>query len=159
MKEYPSVNPEQYPPVYAVQVTFDNSEEVKEWVRGVGFRIYDSAPLVNSLFGVQTYNCVTQVREGDFVVWVDDWYFQVMTEVAFFERYRDADKHPPDEATQPITPPVLCQHCGDPGAETYHQRTRFVNKEDNFVTLCPVCRVENDMHWDEMWSDYYSGCM
>lgn len=100
MKKYVSVNHEQYPPVYAVQVTTDNSGEVKEWVRGSRWKVSNPAPLVCSLFGVQTYNCVTQVKEGDFVVWVDDWYFQVMSEVEFFKRYRDADKEPPDEVTQ-----------------------------------------------------------
>ena len=52
-----------------------------------------------------------------------------------------------------------CQCCGCLGAETHRQNTRYVNDEQNIVTLCPCCREENDQHWAEMWSDYYSGCL
>ncbi len=97
MKKYLSVTPEQYPHVYAYQVTLDNLDEVKGWVRGIGFRIYAPVSLERSLFGVWTYNCVTQVKEGDFVVWVDDWYFKVLPEGEFFKRYWDADKSQQDE--------------------------------------------------------------
>lgn len=51
---------------------------------------------------------------------------------------------------------TLCDRCERPGAERYHQNTRYVEEERNWVTLCSECRKENDEHWNQMWSDYYS---
>lgn len=53
----------------------------------------------------------------------------------------------------------LCEKCGRGNAITYRQHTFYQNKDDNYVTLCPICKIENDEYWDEMWKDYYSGCM
>lgn len=51
-----------------------------------------------------------------------------------------------------------CQRCRRFGAETYRQRTRYDNDADNIVTLCPLCKSENDEYWDERWSEiYYNG--
>jgi hypothetical protein len=44
-----------------------------------------------------------------------------------------------------------CQRCRRLGAETYRQRTHYVDDSQNIVTLCPDCRRENDEHWDVMW--------
>jgi len=41
----------------------------------------------------------------------------------------------------------------------YHQRTRYVEEDRNWVTLCPVHRKENDEYWDDMWAEYYSGLL
>lgn len=54
---------------------------------------------------------------------------------------------------------TVCQWCSKPGAERYHQRTQYVEEERNYVTLCKKCRADNDEHWADMWSDYYSGCL
>jgi hypothetical protein len=48
-----------------------------------------------------------------------------------------------------------CDHCRRFGAETYHQNTRFIKKEDNIVTLCPSCKEANDEYWAERWSEIY----
>jgi hypothetical protein len=52
-----------------------------------------------------------------------------------------------------------CQRCGSPGAITYEQRTRYVDHKLNIVTLCPICKEENDDYWDERWEDFYSDCL
>jgi hypothetical protein len=52
-----------------------------------------------------------------------------------------------------------CQKCGDPNGVCYRQRTAYHDDRQNFVTLCPECRAENDDHWDTMWSEYYSGLL
>ena len=52
-----------------------------------------------------------------------------------------------------------CNRCGKPNAITYHQRTMYVNEEDNWVTLCELCKEENDEYWDEMWKEYYRECL
>jgi phage FluMu protein Com len=54
---------------------------------------------------------------------------------------------------------LKCKGCGKMGAETYHQRTQYVDKESNWTTLCPRCKKENDAYWDDMWIDYYANCM
>lgn len=52
-----------------------------------------------------------------------------------------------------------CDRCRRFGAETYHQRTSYVNEADNIVTLCPLCKQENDEYWNDMWTDLYSGIL
>lgn len=54
---------------------------------------------------------------------------------------------------------TLCTRCGHTGAVRYHQNTRYVEEESNWVTLCPDCRKENDEYWNDMWADYYRGCL
>lgn len=49
-----------------------------------------------------------------------------------------------------------CEGCGGRG-ERYRQRTSYNDDERNWITLCPICREDNDAHWDEMWADYYGG--
>jgi Zn finger protein HypA/HybF involved in hydrogenase expression len=48
-----------------------------------------------------------------------------------------------------------CQRCRRFGAETYRQRTRYVNDENNIVTLCPTCKIENDEYWSQRWLEVY----
>jgi protein-arginine kinase activator protein McsA len=52
-----------------------------------------------------------------------------------------------------------CQNCEREDAVRYHQNTKFVDEERNWVTLCPPCAEENDEYWADMWSQYYQGCM
>ena len=58
-------------------------------------------------------------------------------------------------------PKLECFFCGVESDEVvvYHQRTQYVDIEDNYVAACPVCREQNDDYWDDMWAEYYSGCM
>ena len=56
--------------------------------------------------------------------------------------------------------PDKCQHSNcDKDGERYHQNTKYVNEELNWVTLCPEHREENDKYWSDMWAMYYSECM
>jgi hypothetical protein len=52
-----------------------------------------------------------------------------------------------------------CERCGKEDSEKYRQNTFYENEDDNWVTLCEYCRKENDEYWEEMWREYYSGCM
>ncbi len=53
-----------------------------------------------------------------------------------------------------------CQRCmKEKNVITYHQRTMYEKEEDNWVTLCESCKEENDEYWDEMWKEYYRGCL
>lgn len=52
-----------------------------------------------------------------------------------------------------------CTRCGVPNAERRRQRTQYVDDTSNWVTLCPSCHEENDAYWDEMWAEYYAGCL
>lgn len=54
---------------------------------------------------------------------------------------------------------LVCQKCGDEGAERRRQNTAYCEDDRNYVTLCPACHLENDLHWREMWADYYGGCL
>ena len=56
---------------------------------------------------------------------------------------------------------LTCEGCGcvQSDVERYHQRTQYVNEEQNWVTLCAACRKQNDEYWDGMWADYYNNCM
>jgi hypothetical protein len=62
--------------------------------------------------------------------------------------------------------PTTCQHCGDirDDVEDVEARTMYVwdgKGEDPNQShfLCPPCAEEYEAHWDEMWSDYYSGLL
>jgi hypothetical protein len=50
---------------------------------------------------------------------------------------------------------LTCQRCQKVNESVVHhrQRTEFPVEEDNFVTLCIWCRLENDHHWDQMWEE------
>lgn len=52
-----------------------------------------------------------------------------------------------------------CQRCGCRGAQHYHQGSAYVNEASNWVSLCRPCSDENDTYWNDMWADYYSGCL
>lgn len=50
---------------------------------------------------------------------------------------------------------LTCQRCQEINESVVHHRqnTQFPVEEDNFVTLCVWCRLENDRYWDEMWEE------
>ena len=50
-----------------------------------------------------------------------------------------------------------CDRCQDFGAEKYRQNTSYVDDEQNFITLCPFCKEENDEYWNDMWEEYRQG--
>jgi hypothetical protein len=55
---------------------------------------------------------------------------------------------------------LVCNFCGTTSEViNYHQRTFYVNDSDNWVNACPDCKMMNDDYWDDMWNEYYSGCM
>jgi phage FluMu protein Com len=37
----------------------------------------------------------------------------------------------------------------------YHQRTQYVEEEQNWVNACPECKLMNDEYWDGMWAELY----
>lgn len=49
--------------------------------------------------------------------------------------------------------------CNRKDATHYRQNTRYANEEDNWRTLCPECRRNNDAYWADMWADYYRDCL
>lgn len=53
---------------------------------------------------------------------------------------------------------LICSNCGANNASENRQRTAYVNS-DNMDVLCPNCQKEADEYWDDMWSDFYSGCL
>lgn len=52
---------------------------------------------------------------------------------------------------------LKCDFCEKVGTDVvhYHQRTQYVEEEQNWVNACPECKARNDEYWDEMWSDLY----
>ncbi len=55
---------------------------------------------------------------------------------------------------------LICEWCSaTEGVIRYHQNTQYVDKERNWVTLCPECRVENDENWREQWRDYWNSVL
>lgn len=38
----------------------------------------------------------------------------------------------------------------------YRQNTQYIDDILNWVCLCSKHRKENDIHWQDMWNDYYS---
>ncbi len=62
-----------------------------------------------------------------------------------------------------IPPRMKCEGwegpCDSNDAYRRPQNTRYVDEERNWVILCDECMKANRAHWDEMWSDYYAGCM
>lgn len=49
--------------------------------------------------------------------------------------------------------------CESMNAKRRRQNTRYVDDEQNWVTLCDECMKVNHAYWDDMWADYYSNCM
>ena len=49
--------------------------------------------------------------------------------------------------------------CESMDAKRRRQNTRYEDDAQNWVTLCDDCMEANDAYWDDMWADYYSGCM
>ena len=52
-----------------------------------------------------------------------------------------------------------CQHCGCFGAKRQHQNTAYCDEDSNYLTLCKDCQQEADNYYDELWTDYYNGCL
>jgi hypothetical protein len=45
------------------------------------------------------------------------------------------------------------------GVSRRRQSTRYVDDELNYIVCCPACFDDVEEYWDDMWSDYYQGCM
>ena len=56
---------------------------------------------------------------------------------------------------------IPCACCGGhPVTPVYHQRTQYPEEAMNYApNLCQRCREDNDNHWNDMWDDFYRGCM
>lgn len=39
------------------------------------------------------------------------------------------------------------------------QSTAYIDEESNYVTCCQECFDEIEIHWGEMWDDFYSGLL
>ena len=52
-----------------------------------------------------------------------------------------------------------CWRCSEGKAHMRRQNTKYEDDIRNWVQLCDSCAIENEKHWDEMWSDYYSGIL
>jgi len=51
----------------------------------------------------------------------------------------------------------VCDYPGCPEPATlYRQNTQYEKESANWVRLCHDHRIENDLHWEEMWADYWS---
>jgi hypothetical protein len=61
-----------------------------------------------------------------------------------------------------IKPHIKCHGwegpCKRVDAVKYRMNTRYVEDEKNYQILCPDCQKACDIHWADMWSDYYSDC-
>lgn len=49
--------------------------------------------------------------------------------------------------------------CSNVNAARQRQNTAYADDSANWVVLCPECMRLNDAHWQDMWDDYYAGCM
>ncbi len=50
--------------------------------------------------------------------------------------------------------------CGIRPAREIACRTQYANSESNVApVLCDGCAKEYNDYWDEMWGEYYSGCL
>ena len=56
---------------------------------------------------------------------------------------------------------LKCQFCEkvDIDVIRYHQRTAYADEKMNWVNACSECKKVNDKYWNDMWNQYYSGCM
>ncbi|MHC4699805.1 MAG: hypothetical protein ACYTFQ_04445 [Planctomycetota bacterium] len=54
-----------------------------------------------------------------------------------------------------------CPHCRRWrwDVTTQWQNTRYVNPKMNLFKGCWDCQDENEVYWEDMWDDYYRGCM
>lgn len=49
---------------------------------------------------------------------------------------------------------IKCQNCcSTEYVIRYHQYTRYVDCDRNWVNLCPECKELNDEQWKDMWED------
>lgn len=64
--------------------------------------------------------------------------------------------------TRPLPEPVtICPYCDQskPDITTRRINTLYHDDESNWITSCLDCYKETIAHYNEMWSDYYAGCM
>ena len=56
---------------------------------------------------------------------------------------------------------LICQRCEKTGNDVMRrpQNTAYVDEESNWAVLCAECQEEADEYWNDMWAEYYSGCM
>lgn len=62
---------------------------------------------------------------------------------------------------------LRCQSCDTPlNVSRRRQNTQYVfegeegsSEDPNYVTLCNDCHVINDDYWEDMWQEYYRGCL
>lgn len=49
--------------------------------------------------------------------------------------------------------------CDSDDAVRFRMKTQYVEEESNFAVLCSSCQKESDEHWQDMWDEYYKGCL
>lgn len=52
-----------------------------------------------------------------------------------------------------------CCRCNALNGVIYRMGTNYHREEDNYSLQCPFCQKITEENWEEMWDDYYSGCM
>jgi hypothetical protein len=54
----------------------------------------------------------------------------------------------------------MFEECGMRPAREISCRTQYANSESNVSpVLCEDCAKAYNDYWDEMWNEYYSGCL
>ena len=54
---------------------------------------------------------------------------------------------------------MQCINCFAEGATKKRQMTQYHDDEDNYAILCDACQSEANEYWQELWDEYYRGCM
>lgn len=49
--------------------------------------------------------------------------------------------------------------CDSLKAKRRHKGTAYIDDELNYVTICDSCYEKEREYWDDMWREYYAGCM
>lgn len=49
--------------------------------------------------------------------------------------------------------------CESKYAYRRHQNTAYEDDSMNYRVLCDACQEESDVYWQEMWDEYYRGCL
>lgn len=60
-----------------------------------------------------------------------------------------------------LKPKLICGYqgaCMNEGKRR-RQNTHYVDDELNYVISCDSCFEEIENDWENMWADYYSGCL
>ena len=40
--------------------------------------------------------------------------------------------------------------------ETHRRLCQYDNDENNWLTCCKECKINDDAHWKEMWAEYHN---